>query len=215
MKLSDENMRWMQQVQREWRERLRPDSTLLGGHLFEVPERLTQSAVKDGRLYANRVEALDLFEKGLLVAEVGTQAGWYAEKMTEIIQPKELHLFDLDFALLEAERPHLAASSSVFLHRGDSSTTLAELPDEYFDFIYIDGDHELEGVRRDARVAVKKVKQDGILVFNDYTPWSIMELNDYGVIPVVNGLLSSGEWRVVYFAFHPHMYCDIAITRTR
>jgi protein-L-isoaspartate O-methyltransferase len=213
MKLSPENLQWMIDTQREWHARLKPSSTHLGQHLFEVPAKLTQGAVNDARLFADRVEALQYFAKGGRVAEVGTQAGWYAQRIVETLAPNELHLFDLDFRLLEAERAALAELNEVTMHTGDSSKMLDRLPDAYFDWIYVDGDHNIDGVKRDAAVAVHKVKQDGILVFNDYTPWSIMELNDYGVMPVVNALLQSGEWKVAYFTFHQHMYCDMAIRR--
>jgi protein-L-isoaspartate O-methyltransferase len=213
MKLSPENLQWMTDTQREWHRRLQPNSTHLGQHLFDVPERLTQAAVKDARLFADRVEALQFFQQGQTVAELGTQAGWYAQRIVETLAPRELHLFDLDFGLLEAEREELSRLETVTLHKGDSAEMLGGLPDQYFDWIYVDGDHNIDGVKRDASVAVRKVKQDGILVFNDYTPWSIMELNDYGVMPVVNNLIHGGEWKVVYFTFHQHMYCDIAIRR--
>lgn len=213
MKLSPENLQWMIDTQREWHARLKPNATHLGHHLFDVPARLSQAAVNDGRLFADRVEALQFFDRGGRVAEVGTQAGWYAQRILDCVAPDELHLFDLDFGLLQKERPELAACHNVTIHKGDSSDMLARLPDFYFDWIYVDGDHNIAGVKRDAAVAVRKIRQDGILVFNDYTPWSIMELNDYGVMPVVNDLIQSGEWRVVYFTFHQHMYCDIAIRR--
>ena len=112
-------------------------------------------------------------------------------------------------------RAPLAAHANVRLHLGDSSTELAKLPDRYFDWIYIDGDHSLEGVRRDAAVAAAKIKPDGVLVFNDYTVWSVLEFTDYGIVPVVNELLASGEWEMVYIALHPLMYCDVAIRRAR
>jgi hypothetical protein len=213
MKLNSENLQWMQRVQLEWHQRLKPNSTHLGQHLFDVPMRLPQAAVNDARLYADRVEALRYFPKGGRVAEVGTLAGWYAEKIFKEVVPSELHLFDLDFKLLTVERPEISQRSNIMLHQGDSSKKLAMLPDGYFDWIYIDGDHELEGVRKDAAVAVHKIKLDGILVFNDYTPWSIIELNDYGVMPIVHELLHGGEWKVAYFALHRQMYCDIAICR--
>ena len=213
MKLKGEDKAWFESVQDEFLGRLRPNASLLGEHLFHVPAKLPQSAVANGRLFANRVEALNFFPQGQTVAEVGTQAGWYAERMIDTIKPRELHLFDLDFHLLQTERPEIAKRPEVTLHEGDSSQKLAALPDKYFDLIYIDGDHEIVGVIKDTNVALEKVRDDGILVFNDYTPWSIMELNDYGVMPVVNDLLASGAWTVAYFAFHPHMYCDIAIRR--
>jgi ubiquinone/menaquinone biosynthesis C-methylase UbiE len=213
MKLSSEDLEWMQRVQLEWHQRLKPNSTHLGHHLFDVPMRLAQTAVNDARLYADRFEALRYFSKGGRVAEVGTQAGWYAEKISETVAPDELHLFDLDFELLKLERPEFSRRPNITLHQGDSSKKLAMLPDNYFDWIYIDGDHALEGVRKDAAVAVRKIKMNGILVFNDYTPWSIMELSDYGVMPIVHELLHGSEWKVAYLALHRQMYCDLAIKR--
>lgn len=124
--------------------------------------KLPQSAVANGRLFANRVEALSFFPQGQTVAEVGTQAGWYAERMIGTIKPRELHLFDLDFDLLQTERPEIAQRPEVTLHEGDSSQKLAALPDKYFDLIYIDGDHEIVGVIKDTNVALEKVRDDGI-----------------------------------------------------
>lgn len=213
MKLSPEDANWFAQVQGEWMRRVKPHQEPLGRHVFDVPPKLEQSAVEGATLYADRVEAMKSLPRGGCVAEVGTQTGWFAERIVDHLRPRELHLFDLSFDLLDAQRPALRARPEVVIHHGDSSQQLALLPDGHFDWIYVDGDHGLEGVKRDAAVAVHKIKRDGILVFNDYTPWSIMELADYGVMPVVNGLLASGEWQVRYLALHPHMYCDIAIAR--
>lgn len=213
MKLSAEDGAWFAQVQNEWMRRIRPHEQPLGRHVFHVPAKLEQASVEGARLFADRVEALSVLPRGGCVAEVGTQAGWFAERIIDRIKPRELHLFDLTFALMDEQRPELRARDEVVVHQGDSSERLSLLPDRHFDWIYVDGDHSHEGVERDTAVAVAKIKQEGILVFNDYTPWSIMELADYGVMPAVNALLATGAWRVLYLALHPHMYCDIAITR--
>lgn len=62
-------------------------------------------------------------------------------------------------------------------------------------------------------VAVDKIKRDGILIFNDYTVWSMLEMTDYGVVPVVNEMLASGGWEMLYLALQPLMYCDVALRR--
>lgn len=213
MKLSTDDAAWFAQVQNDWMRRIKPHEQPLGRHVFHVPAKIDQSSVDGAVLFSDRVEALRALPKGGCVAEVGTQTGWFAERIVDRIKPRELHLFDLTFELMDEQRPELRARSDVFIHQGNSSDMLAAIPDGHFDWIYIDGDHSHAGVERDTAVAVNKIRHDGILVFNDYTPWSIMELSDYGVMPAVNGLLASGEWRVVYLALHPHMYCDIAITR--
>jgi len=215
MKLTDEQRTWFDSVRRQWFERIAPNAGLHGAHVLDVPARLPQAAMSRARVFADRMAALPTLPANAVVAEIGTETGWFAEQVLAALDPRELHLFDLEFDTLRGARPALADHPRVRLHQGDSPGELAKLPDRYFDWIYIDGDHTLEGVRRDAEVAVAKVKSDGILVFNDYTVWSILELTDYGVVPIVNELLASGEWEMVHIALHPLMYCDVAIRRAR
>ena len=164
-------------------------------------------------MFSSRGAALESFVRGGVVAEVGTQTGAFARQILDVCRPEALHLFDLEFETLGARHPDVATDGRVVLHRGDSSAALAALPDASFDWLYIDGDHSLPGVRRDVEQAVRKVKPTGTLVFNDYTLWSALECVDYGVVPAANELLCSGEWTIVYFALHPLMYCDLAIAR--
>ena len=169
--------------------------------------------MRGARVFASRFDALDTLPRNGVVAEVGTQAGLFAERILLATTPASLHLFDVEFDTLRQERPAVADDSRVTLHLGDSSSELSCCPDASFDWIYIDGDHALDGVRKDTAVAIAKVKPGGILVFNDYTVWSIMELADYGVVPVVNELLVGGEWEMLYLALHPLMYCDVGLKR--
>ena len=55
---------------------------------------------------------------------------------------------------------------SVFI-RGTSSY-LTEIPDEFFDFIFIDGDHSYEGALKDINNSFSKIKKTGILIGDDY-----------------------------------------------
>ena len=213
MKLNPEQKTWLAGAQQEFLTRLKPASSPLGSHLFDVAERIPEDALRTARIFGSRAAALEVLPSGGTVAEVGTQAGHFAQRILDELKPDRLHLFDLEFETLRSSNPAIASDNRVTLHQGDSSTALAELPDQIFDWMYIDGDHKIEGVRRDRDVAVLKLKPDGIMVFNDYTVWSPMEMTDYGVVPIVNAMLASGEWEVLYLALHPLMYCDIAIRR--
>jgi len=213
MNLSSEQRQWFESMRSHWNEHIVPISTLPAQHVFDVGSAIPQSALSKAQVFADRVSAMRVLPANGKIAELGTQAGWFAEQVMTVLRPRELHLFDLEVDTLRRARPALAEHTSVRLHIGDSSIELAKLPDHYFDWIYIDGDHRLEGVRRDTKVAVDKIKPDGILVFNDYTVWSVLEFTDYGVVPVVNDLLASGEWAMVYIALHPLMYCDVALRR--
>jgi hypothetical protein len=103
----------------------------------------------------------------------------------------------------------------VVLHEGDSADELAKVPDNYFDWIYIDGDHSYEGVRRDIAVAKHKLQPDGILALNDYTNWSIWELLPYGVLRAVNELCVQERWEMLFYCMDTNNYCDVAVRRIR
>jgi hypothetical protein len=213
MLMTEQQRLWLSRVQAEWNEIMRPGAQPLGAHLFGPPVTLPDAALKNARFFADRSAALHALPTGGQVAELGTQAGRYARQILAVNRPDRLHLFDLEFETLRARDPETAADPRVSFHLGDSSTLLAAFPDGHFAWIYIDGDHSEPGVQRDADCAARKIGAGGLLVFNDYTLWSPMEMTDYGVLPVVNRMLVSGDWEVVYLALHPLMYCDIALRR--
>jgi Methyltransferase domain len=193
---------------------LRAALNLAGNDFFNFGEVVADDAVSGCRVFANRHRAIESLPKGGVVAEVGTQTGHFANHIYENAKPKKLHLFDLSMEwfdttlLVEPLR-----EGTVEIHLGDSSAELAKFPDEHFDWLYIDGDHSYAGVTKDIAQAVRKVKRDGLLVFNDYTTWSPLEACNYGVLKAVNELVNSGEWEFVYLALHPWGYHDAALCR--
>ena len=52
--------------------------------------------------------------------------------------------------------------------RGLSNDVVPTLPDNFYDFVYIDGDHTPEQVYRDAIMVWPKTKEGGIILFDDY-----------------------------------------------
>ncbi len=61
-----------------------------------------------------------------------------------------------------------------------------------FDFVFIDGDHSLTGVRQDIVVAYHVLKPGGIIAFHDYS-----NQTDVGVPTAVNELLTNKAWKIV------------------
>ncbi len=53
-------------------------------------------------------------------------------------------------------------------HRGYSHKVVQEFEDEFFDLIYVDGNHEPEYVLEDAVLCFRKLKKGGIMIFDDY-----------------------------------------------
>ena len=54
------------------------------------------------------------------------------------------------------------------IHRGFSEHFVPTFEDNYFDMIFIDGNHETEYVYRDGVMSFQKVKPRGYLIFDDY-----------------------------------------------
>ena len=59
-------------------------------------------------------------------------------------------------------------AEKIITHRGFSHQILPTFEDNYFDIIYIDGNHESEYVLEDAVLAFRKLKVGGYLLFDDY-----------------------------------------------
>ena len=58
--------------------------------------------------------------------------------------------------------------NKITIHRGFSNEKVPLFEDNYFDIIYIDGNHEPEYVMEDAVLSFRKLKSGGIMIFDDY-----------------------------------------------
>tara|TARA_R100000008_G_scaffold3838_2_gene2591 strand:- start:41 stop:631 length:591 start_codon:yes stop_codon:yes gene_type:complete len=56
----------------------------------------------------------------------------------------------------------------VHIVKGDSSEELRMFPNKYFDFIYVDGNHDEKAVIKDAIGSFRILKKGGIIAFDDY-----------------------------------------------
>ncbi len=54
------------------------------------------------------------------------------------------------------------------VYRGFSDSIVPTFEDNFFDIIFVDGNHETEYVYRDGIMAFNKVKSEGYIVFDDY-----------------------------------------------
>jgi predicted O-methyltransferase YrrM len=182
--------------------------------LMQPAPQLREEHLQDCIVVPERTALLKRLPKGGIVAEVGTLQGEFAREILRIVEPRELHLIDLEIhprVREMADDPLLRDCLRV--HHRDSVQALKSFPDRMFDWIYIDAQHHYEEVKQDIAAARDKVKPDGLLVFNDYTVWSYVELAPYGIVAAVNELCLEDNWKIVYLALPSHMYCDVAVQR--
>ena len=76
--------------------------------------------------------------------------------------------------------------------RGYSNVKVPTLEDDFFDIIYIDGNHEPEYVLEDAVLSFRKLKKGGIMIFDDYG-WGGPDLTQRGI----DGFLSGYHKRIL------------------
>lgn len=199
-----------------------------------IPE-LKPEHFQNGRLYADRREMIKNLGVaiGASIAELGVAQGDFSQFLIDELKPSKflaIDLFEMEkfpvhwgipqeillkgmthFDYYADRFSHL--SDKVQLIRGLSSRTLPDLQDESLDLIYIDAGHDYEHVSSDSLICSRKIKPDGILVFNDYVLFDPFLEKEYGVVQAVNELLQDSDWKVIGFALQKHMFCDIAIRK--
>jgi len=67
-----------------------------------------------------------------------------------------------------------------------SEDAVLNFENNYFDFVYIDGNHTYEYVKKDLNLWFSKVKSNGILAGHDYCNYTFKNGEKYGVIEAVN-----------------------------
>ena len=145
--------------------------------------------------FQTRNDLISTLTKNCIFAEIGVSQGTFSKLIYSFLKPKELHLIDvfegtvcsgdkdgcnLTWANLNHEfnvlKIFFKDQNFVKLHKGKSKDILIKFPDDYFDFIYVDGDHSYEGA------IAEKIKNGGIILGHDYStemPEVIKAVNDF------------------------------------
>ena len=147
-----------------------------------------------------------------ICAEIGVFEGRFSKNILDYTHPKMLHLIDMwsfdpsihplnfDSSVNENKMNKLYAKvcdefgnkSNVKIMKGFSNDILPTFPDEYFDWIYIDGDHMYDGVKSDLKLAIDKVKQGGFIAGDDY-----LDRYGWGVVKAVNECIKENNLKIV------------------
>ena len=118
--------------------------------------------------------------RNLTVVEIGVRRGYNALNMYKQLDIKKMYLVDpycsypnpdgriLDFSSSEAVAQKLVGNKpSVVFMKETSDVASLHIPDN-LDFVYIDGDHSYNAVKRDLFYWYPKVREGGILAGHDF-----------------------------------------------
>lgn len=208
MKSSFDKIHRLTRKLRKLLDRLSPEER---GTYLEFAPPLSAIHVGKGKVFHSRAAlVLSLVSRGQICVEIGTETGRWAKFLLESIFPRELHIVDVDLSRLEHDFDGL---ENVHLWETTSKAFLEKMDDEYFDVIYIDASHAYSQVSVDANLSATRVKIGGLIIFNDYTTWSPIECEPYGVLRAVNELLHRGGFEIEGLSLQPFGYHDIALRR--
>jgi hypothetical protein len=120
-------------------------------------------------------------------AEIGVQKGFFSHVLLHEFRPQRLHLLD-PWYLIGEEWSWATTSKStskalrnvifwfqkeltskeIVLHIGFDEEVLAELPDNYFDWVYLDTSHTYEHTKRELELLHTKMKPSGMILGDDW-----------------------------------------------
>lgn len=138
--------------------------------------------------YKTRVDLLDLVPKDSNFLEIGVFVGDFAKEILEKVSPKNLYLVDIwlgkygsgnkdgdnHYEIDDMEKVYLNLYQkykdikNIHLIRASSVAFLQSCENNFFDAIYIDGDHTAQAVYDDISLSYDKIKNGGLIMGHDY-----------------------------------------------
>ncbi|MDP6986127.1 MAG: class I SAM-dependent methyltransferase [Candidatus Thalassarchaeaceae archaeon] len=166
----------------------------------------------------HRKRLLKMMPKGSICAEIGVWKGDFSKRILEITKPAELHLIDpWEFQpnfptrwyggtkasdqsdmdeIFTSVRERFSENTEVSLHRGRSEIAHADFPDDFFDWVYVDGNHDYDFVRLDLELYLPKVKTGGYLTGDDYLQPSREDAKQIPVKEAVSDFVSENDVKI-------------------
>jgi SAM-dependent methyltransferase len=180
---------------------------------------LEEVHVRGAQLLATRYQLLERLPKHGNVCEIGVANGDFSARILELCKPAKLHLVDCwDSERYSADRQKVLkrftdpiAAGLVTIHVGPSTKKLLELPDNTFDWVYIDTVHDYLVTAQELEICRKKVKPGGIIAGHDHTPGNIVTPVCYGVVQAVQEFCVKNRWRYLFLTCESHCYASFAI----
>jgi hypothetical protein len=160
------------------------------------------------QVLTDRKALLEQMPKGGVVSELGVNRGEFSKAILDIARPAKLHLID---AWGNPERYHnglkrlVEETFSAEIHAGlveinvgYSTEVLVTMPNQYFDWVYLDTDHSYTVTAAELAVLKNKIKPGGIIAGHDYSMGNWVGGVRYGVIEAVHEFCVKEDWELIY-----------------
>jgi hypothetical protein len=188
---------------------------------------LSNELLKNCKMLANRYYILEHIPKNGIGAEIGVLGGDWSKHLLNACLPQELNLIDTFYSNDYPSQKRFSKSShetyirtefseygeKVKILKGLSWDILKNIPNNYFDWIYIDAAHDYKSVKKDLKEAYRTLKPEGYIIMNDYIMYDHFTKEDYGVVQATNEFMIEHNFEMLYFALHPNMFCDVVIKK--
>jgi predicted O-methyltransferase YrrM len=133
-------------------------------------EKLQEQGRKRDQYFPNLINEM----KYEYAAEIGVDQGIFSNVLLEKTNLKKLYCIDIwqnsvkKQKAIELLKKH---ESRIEIYQGLSTATeiLDKIQNNSLDYVYIDGDHSLEGIFYDMRAWIQKIRIGGIMSGHDYT----------------------------------------------
>lgn len=128
---------------------------------------------------------------GANILSVANIYGTHAESQLHCIDPWEDYSDYSEYkneqsTIYETFLKNIENSEKIIVHRGYSNSQIPTFQDDFFDIVYVDGNHEPEYVMEDAVLSFRKLKKDGVMIFDDYG-WGGPDLTQRGIDGFISG----------------------------
>ncbi|UYV37189.1 hypothetical protein N4R57_19885 [Rhodobacteraceae bacterium D3-12] len=160
----------------------------------------------------NRLAMFDKLPKGKVIGETGVGADNIAAEILNRAKPAKLHMFGtLESSLTDEALRDGLRSGCVVPHGEPYGLELADVPDGFFDALYLSGETAVDDVRALLNLAARKTTADGTIMVNSYAVWSTASMYHCGTAKAVNEFCTQNGWKMTYLALDPMGYYNVAL----
>lgn len=177
--------------------------------------KLNTKLINNTQLITDRESLYQILPKNGVIAELGVARGRNAKSMI-CCEPSQFHLFDGDLKRIPlSDMKLLEESTSIHYHEGNDLDTLQQIPDHFFDWVYLDSSHTYDHTWKELQMLKDKIKPDGFIcghnyVTFDYRYWVCLTKNKkmnceqavekcyYNLKACVNKFCNENDFELVY-----------------